>query len=134
MNICLHTYIVGTCNVQIDVLRMLVAGIDIGLVNLAFALYNTSSKEVHVDKISLIENTKYSESIIPFLVQNFVEKYRKVFEQCALIVIEYQMRYVHFVLLEYTISKSKKHTPSFSYVLYVGAIWLSFRMLSSAIF
>lgn len=71
---------------------MYVVGIDIGLVNLAFASYNMSSKEVYVDKVSLIENYKYTESVIPFLIQEFIEKRRTLFEKCNLIVIEYQMR------------------------------------------
>ena len=71
---------------------MLVLGIDIGLVNLAFATLNTTTKDVFVNKISLIEKYKYSESIIPFLVQEFIESRRELFEKCTLVVIESQMK------------------------------------------
>lgn len=51
-----------------------------------------TSKEVFVDKVSLIENYRYAESVIPFLVQQFIEERRALFKKCSLVVIEYQMR------------------------------------------
>ena len=71
---------------------MLVLGIDIGLVNLAYASYDTKTKDVTVEKISLIEKYKYSESVIPFLVEAFIQERRELFERCSLVVIEYQMK------------------------------------------
>ena len=78
--------------VRFKLVKMLVMGIDIGLVNLAYAWLDTVTKEVYVDKISLIEKYKYKECIIPFLVQEFIEPRRKLFEQCKLVVIESQMK------------------------------------------
>lgn len=71
---------------------MIVIGIDIGLVNLAYSSYNTIDKRLCVDNISLIENFKYNEGVIPYLVQIFIEERRALFLESSLVLIESQMK------------------------------------------
>jgi hypothetical protein len=88
---------------------MKIIGIDVGLVNLAFCVYDTTLNTVNVDKISLlysaVENKryKYSESTLVFLIKNFIVEHEIVFKDADIVVIEHQMKR-NMLIIQYSIA------------------------------
>lgn len=78
---------------------MKIIGIDVGLVNLGVAQFDTATQRTTVDVWSLLnpENKhdgtryKYAESFIPFLIQKFILHHAETFAAADLIVIEQQV-------------------------------------------
>ena len=80
-----------------------IISIDVGIVNLGVASYDTTTKKVSVANLSLLtpdcnKKYKFTEGIVPFLVQKLILHHVDLFSSCDIIVIEQQMKRVMLII------------------------------------
>lgn len=98
-------------------------GVDVGLVNLSICLYDSETSSFHVENGSLLSaksnpGNKYvfRESLIPYLIEIFIQDRIELFEKADYIVIEQQMRR-SMLLIQHSLC---------SYLLSIGKVKVRF--------
>lgn len=91
----------------LEVVKMIVAGIDVGLVNLGFCVANTETGSMFIEKMSLLETKsgkkyKYKEGDIEYYISNFINDRKNLFDSIDLLVIECQMQR-KFLIIQHSI-------------------------------